>query len=81
VKRPDKNSFFYPVMQVLRKQTPHLIHDCPFKNEEFQIKNLELFAGDIALWIQGEYKVIYSFYNENDEMFFKGVAKGVLKRQ
>ncbi|CRK87914.1 CLUMA_CG001701, isoform A [Clunio marinus] len=79
-KRADRNSFFYYILKTMKSKAPDFIHRCPYEGKDLQVKNLILGASDIALWITGEYKVVYTFFDDEDEKILRVSAMGILKR-
>lgn len=81
VKKPNQFSYFYPILNVLKKSVPGLVHQCPYKDSDLQVKNLAPTVSDLALWITGEYKLVYTFYDSKDPKILQVSAKGIIKRQ
>lgn len=82
IKKPDKNSFFYSIVNVMNEKVPGFIHQCPYQGKDFQVRNLKLTVNDLALWINGEYKIVFTFYDDIDKRILQVSAKGVIgKRQ
>lgn len=73
-------SYFYPILEFLKRSVPDLIHQCPYKNTDLQVKNLAPTVSDLSLWITGEYKLVYTFYDDNDPRILQVSAKGIIKR-
>ena len=44
------------------------------------LKNLLLVTSDLALWITGEYKLIYTIYDDIDPKILQVSARGIIKR-
>lgn len=51
-----------------------------FQGTDLQIRNLALGASDLALWITGEYKVVYTFFDDQDNRIFRVSGLGEIKR-
>lgn len=51
-----------------------------FQGSDLQIRNLALGASDLALWITGEYKVVYTFSDDQDNKIFRVSGLGEIKR-
>jgi hypothetical protein len=61
---------------------PGFIHQCPYQGKDLQVKNLALTVSDLALWISGEYKLIFTFFDDIDKRILQVSAHGVIgKRQ
>lgn len=50
------------------------------QGQDLQVKKLILGQSDIALWITGEYKVVYTFYDDLDSRLYRVSGLGTLKR-
>lgn len=67
-------------MNVLKQKVPSFVHQCPYKGTDFQVKNLILHKSDLALWITGEYKIVYTFFDDTDPRLYQVLGKGVISR-
>jgi hypothetical protein len=47
---------------------------------DLQVKELALGVSDLALWITGEYKLVYTFFDDLDNRILRVSAMGVIKR-
>ena len=65
----------------MKNAVPGFIHKCPYNGMDFQARNLILTLDDLALWIIGEYKVSYTFYDFKDELIYQVSGCGIIKRE
>lgn len=76
----NRNTYFYRIMEVVNKNSPGLIHECPYQGSDFRVDQLFIPKTDLALWITGEYKVMYRFYNDDDSRILRVTAQGIIKK-
>lgn len=66
----------------MREKAPGFIKMCPYQGKDFQVRNLTLTVSDLALWITGEYKIIFTFFDDIDKKILQVSGRGVIgKRQ
>ncbi|KAG5670540.1 hypothetical protein PVAND_000796 [Polypedilum vanderplanki] len=75
---PNVFSFFNAILNVLKEKAPESIKSCPYEGTDLQVKNLTLVTSDLALWITGEYKLVYTFYDDQDPQILQVSAKVAL---
>lgn len=51
------------------------------QGRDLQLKNLTVGASDLALWITGEYKLIYTFSDDRDKKILRVAALGNIARK
>jgi hypothetical protein len=51
-----------------------------FQGQDLQVRDLVLGQSDIALWITGQYKVVYTFFDDMDNRLLRVSGQGTLKR-
>jgi UDP-N-acetylglucosamine pyrophosphorylase len=78
--KPNRLSFFNGILNVLKEKAPTAIKACPYQGTDLQIRNLTLVTTDLALWITGEYKLVYTFYDDIDPQILQVSARGEIKR-
>lgn len=81
VKTPNRLSYFNSILEFLKRSKPDLIHQCPYQDMDLQIKNLTPTVSDLSLWITGEYKLVYTIYDDNDPQILQVSARGIIKRE
>lgn len=57
------------------------MHNCPYKDTDLQVMNLTPTVNDLSLWITGEYKLVYTIYDDSDPKIFQVSARGIIKRE
>lgn len=70
----------YKVSLDLATRSAIILHFQFIQGNDLQIRNLVVGASDIALWITGEYKIVYTFSDDLDKKIFQVSALGVIKR-
>ncbi|CAG9806878.1 unnamed protein product [Chironomus riparius] len=80
VKNPNPFSYFNGIVNALKEKVPGFVHQCPYSGTDLQVKNLILVTSDLALWITGEYKLIYTIYDDIDPKILEVSARGIIKR-
>lgn len=79
-RKPNPYSYFNSIYNVMKEKLPGFVKPCPYVGTDFQVKNLTIFKSDLALWITGEYKLIYTLYDDIDPRIYQVSARGVIKR-
>lgn len=73
-------SYFYQILQVANKNLPGFIHECPYQGSDFHVDQLQVPNTDLPLWINGEFRVMFTFYNDEDSKILQVTAQGLVKR-
>lgn len=76
IKNSNPNSFFYRILKTVNEKVPGLVHNCPYQKTDLHIDNLYVGKTDLALWIKGEYKLMYRFYDDQDNRILRVSAMG-----
>lgn len=74
-------SYFSSIVNVLKQKVPGFVHPCPYVGKDFQIRNLTVVTSDLALWITGEYKLVYTVYDDKDPKIYQVSARGVIGKR
>ena len=80
VANPNPYSYFNGIVNALKEKVPGFVKQCPYSGTDVQVRNLTLVTTDLALWITGEYKLIYTLYDDIDPKIYEVSARGVIKR-